>query len=358
MTCTRAAVFITLGFALACESGPTMPGGSGSTKPAALTSTDPASVLLVGSSAPSSVALEGTVAGIVVTTDNAVVDLSKATVDCTGQASSGETIGIWIQGDRTNVHIRGNGTGIVRNCSIGVLTGQLVPQSGLSGGSGNHIDGVAIDNTSAGPGGFDGYALVVSNGHGDVITSNRISGASEGGIFVFGTSHSAAVAGGNSITDNEIEGFGDSGIVISSDGNTIRGNGSFGWFYNILVSGDNNVISDNAMGLLGLSCGCVGVWLHEQADRNVVRNNTVTETQVGFLVEQSTFGNRITANTANAAAIAEPGALDAFDKSGDCVDNTWLRNHFSAADPACILGGPKAVVRTGPLIRTPAAQRS
>lgn len=345
MSRTYATVFISLGFALACDSGPTMPGGTGYLK-------GPTSLLVVGSSAPSNLAPEGTVAGIVVTTDNAVVDLSKTIVDCTGQANSGETIGIWIQGDRTNVHIRGNGTGIVRNCSIGVLTGQLVPQSGLSGGSGNHIDGLVIDNSSGGPEAFDGYALVVSNGHGDFISRNNISGASQGGILVLGTSHSAAVAGGNSITDNEIEGFGDSGIVISSDGNTIRGNGSFGWFYNILVSGDNNVISDNELGLLGLSCGCVGVWLHEQADRNVVRSNTVTETQIGFLVEQGTFGNRITANTATAATTAEPHALDAFDKSGDCVDNTWLRNQFSAADPACILGGHGADVQTRPLVST------
>lgn len=342
---------ITLAYALACGPEPTTPSSPPASDLAGVGNTDASRVITVGVDAPANLVVQGTVAGIVVTTDNAVIDLSKAIVDCTGQTTTGEKIGVWIQGNRTNVHIRGGGTGIVRNCNIGVLTGQLQPQIGVSGGSRNRVDGLAIINSFGGPEGFGGYGLVVSDEHDDFVNGNTITNASQGGVFLFGSTHSAAVAGDNSLTGNVIEGVGDSGIVVSTDANTIRANRVAGWFYNVLVSGDNNLISGNQLGLLGPSCGCVGVWLHEQADRNVVRDNEVTETQFGFLVEQGTFGNLLTGNTATAA---DPLALDAFDRSGDCIDNTWARNTFTTADPGCILAGPgpvaQALLSRGPTV--------
>src|SRR5713226_4423921 len=142
MKAARHLVYGALGLVLACSGEPTRPT---SVRPdfTLVSSTDPTRVLTVGVDAPANLALTGTVAGIVVVVDNAVIDLSKATVDCSGQTGDPK-IGVWIKPGRSHVYVKGGGTGVVENCATGVLIGPLAPATGEPGGSNNHVAGLAI----------------------------------------------------------------------------------------------------------------------------------------------------------------------------------------------------------------------
>jgi parallel beta-helix repeat protein len=301
--------------------------------------TDPTTVLIVdGVTVPRNVTVTGDLAGIVVVVDRATVDLSHARVDCSQQPPSPDTIGVWIQGNRSRVHVTGGGTGVVTGCHIGVLIGQFDPTSPAPGGSSNHVNGLLIQNSFGGTADcfLQSCAIAISNSHDNVVDHNTITQATEGGIVVSGSNRDAAVSGNNTIANNTIAGVGDFGIIVSTDGNTVSNNVVVGWFWDIAVTANRNHIASNQVGYLEVSCGCIGVWLEEGADSNFVTRNVELE-KVGnngdtyFLVEATARNNLLSKNLATTTK-----GLDALDRSGDCINNKWSDNTFTSRDPACI----------------------
>lgn len=336
----RALVMCALVIALvSCSERPTSPRIDTTPKFAAVQVTDPSTVLIVdGVTVPSHVAVNGDVAGIVVVVDNATVDLSHAAVDCSQQPAPSDTIGVWIKGARSRVHVTGGGTGLISRCTIGVLIGPLDPTSTESGGFGNHVDGLVIQDTRAGTGDcfLKSCAIALSNSHDNVVDHNTIVNSNEGGVVVSGSNRAVSVSGNNTISSNTIQGLGDLGVLVSTDGNMVSDNTAVGWFWGIVVNGNHNHVAGNQVGYLGISCGCVGIWLTDGADGNVVSQNVELE-KVGaigdqyFLVEATALGNVLSENTATTTR-----GLDAFDKSGDCINNRWSDNTFTTTSPACI----------------------
>ena len=301
--------------------------------------TDPTTVLVVdGITVPRNVTVKGAVAGIIVVVDNATVDLSQARVDCSQQPPSPDTVGVWIQGNRSRVHVTGGGTGVVTDCLLGVLIGQVDPTSSAPGGSRNHVDGLLIENSFGGKGDcfLQSCAVALSNSHDNVVDHNTITNATEGGIVVSGSNPEAAVSGHNTISNNTITGVGDFGIIVSTDGNTVSNNLAVGWFFGVAVMANGNHITSNQTGYLGVSCGCIGIWLAAGADSNLVTRNVELE-KVGnngdtyFLVEASARNNVLSKNLATTQK-----GLDALDRSGACINNRWSDNQFTSKDPACI----------------------
>jgi parallel beta-helix repeat protein len=322
-----------------CSDRPTAPRYNDTPRFASIQVTDPSTVLIVdGVAVPRHVAVHGNVAGIVVVVDGATVDLSDARVDCSQQPAPSDTVGIWIKGGSSRVHLTGGGAGVVSGCTIGVLIGPLDPTSTEPGGHGNHVDGLVIQDTRAGTGDclLKSCAIALSNSHGNVVDHNTIVNSNEGGIVVSGSNRAAAVSGNNTISSNTIQGTGDLGVIVSTDGNMVSDNTAVGWFWGIVVNGNRNHVAGNQVGYLGISCGCVGIWLTDGADSNVVSQNVELE-KVGaignqyFLVEATALGNVLSENTATTTH-----GLDAFDRSGDCINNRWTDNTFTTREPACI----------------------
>jgi N-acetylneuraminic acid mutarotase len=327
----RHLLYVALGFVLACTDEPTTPRGLAAPEFANVTNTDPTRVLTVGVDAPANLILTGTVAGIVVLVDNALVDLSKATVDCNGQTGPDPKVGVWLKNNRRNVHIKGGGTGVIQNCGIGVLIGPPDPGTGEPGGSNSHVDGLEIHASQA---------MLVSNSHDNLINSNRL--VSPNGVFVIGNDPKASASGKNEIYDNTITAGARFSIYASSDGNIIRGNVMLGEAVDaaIGVDRDGNVISDNQTEVgPGGDDPMVGIQVLSGADDNTITKNQVGAGDFGILVEANTFRNNIRGNTAIARS-----TQDAVDQSGDCVNNTWTKNTFRRSDPACIAGITLGVV--------------
>jgi copper-binding protein NosD len=275
--------------------------------------------------------------------DNALVDLSNATVDCSGQTGPDPRIGVWIQ-SRSQVRIKGGGTGLVRNCGVGVLIGPADPGGADPGGSANHVDGLIIQHPACptGPIVLPDLPCVVGlalwNGRDNVIDHVAISTAGaaiEIGILVYGTDPRASASGGNKIFGNTLEGgFNSYGILVSSNGNTVRDNSSTGPIEGVAITQDSNIISSNHISFFeGADQVFAGIHLLPGADDNTITRNDIRAADYGLLADLGTLRNLIRGNTAVAVS-----GLDAVDRSGACVNNTWTRNTFTTADPVCILG--------------------
>lgn len=336
---TQLAVWLAAGLLLSCNEQPAPLTGVDAPVFTGVTSADPTRMLTVGVDASANVVVNGTVAGIVVLVDNAVVDLSGATVDCSEQTPAlGEPrIGVWVKNDRSHVRVKGKGAGVIRNCNIGVLIGQLDPASAEPGGSANAVDGLVIPNVLDGGGLYWGSAIVLSNSHDNTVERNHVSnarGAVEGGIFVHGSDPAAAVSGRNTIAGNTLEGgFNSFGIRVSSNANVVRGNVSTGPIEGIIVEADGNLVQHNAIAYFeGADQIFAGIHLLAGADDNTIANNDVRAHDYGILVDAPTYRNLIRKNAATTVR-----GTDAVDRSGACVNNTWIRNTFSTSDPECIL---------------------
>jgi parallel beta-helix repeat protein len=337
-------VYAALGFILACNDQPTTASAILAPAFSKVTSTDPTQVLTVGVDAPANVTLAGTVAGIVVVVDNAILDLSKGTVDCNGQTGPDPKIGVWIKNNRTNVHVKGGSTGTIQNCGIGVLIGPPTPSSGEPGGFNNHVDGLVIEHTTCPSGPYPvtelicDVAIAVSNSHDNKIDHNTVStaiGPIEGGILVYGSDPRAPASGGNKVYSNTLEGgFNSYGIFLSSDANEVRGNVSTDPIEGVVVDRDGNLITENHISY-GNEEIAFGIHLLQGADDNTITKNQIRASDIGIVVETNTFRNLIRGNTA--LAVRGP---DAVDRSGACVNNTWMKNTFTTTDPSCILGIP------------------
>lgn len=340
----RYMLYVALGFVLACTDEPTVPQDIPAPEFTKVTNTDPTRVLTVGVDAPIHLTLKGTVAGIVVAVDNAIVDLSTATVDCSGQTGPDEPkIGVWLKNNRTHVHIKGGGTGVIKNCGTGVLIGSPFPKSGDPGGSANHIDGLVIENIDyplGCPGGpYDPsdvtcpVNIALSNSHDNKVDHNRIN-ATEWGIAIVGADPSAVASGRNKVSDNTVVFAQSWAIFVHSDRNTILDNVTMigtpeSPTMGILVDGDHNLVSGNELS------GYPTIRLAEGADDNTIKKNVVMGGSSGFVAEGNTFRNKFTKNTA--LSTSGPNAID---ESGACVNNKWTKNTFTTANPSCILGTP------------------
>jgi hypothetical protein len=340
----RHLLYVALGFVLACTDEPTMPQEIAAPEFTKVTITDPTRILTVGVDAPIHLTLKGTVAGIVVVVDNAIVDLSKATVDCDGQPAGEPKIGVWLKDNRTHVHIKGGGTGVIKNCGTGVLIGSPFPKNGEPGGSANHIDGLVTENIDYDIGCPIGgpyepndvtcpVDIALSNSHDNKVDNNRITPI-EWGIAILGADHSAAVSGGNKVSNNlvvgTVSGPCSASIYVTSDGNTISDNVTTGsreyCIAGIAVEGDHNLITGNQ-----ISGGFGNIHLAGGADDNIITKNVLIDGSFG--APSNTFRNVFSKNT----ALSTEGP-NAWDASGACVNNTWTKNTFTTADPSCILG--------------------
>src|SRR5262245_50406312 len=331
----KRAMWLGVALLVGCDDQPTPSTGIDSPAFSRVTVTDPTTVLTVGVNAPANLTLKGTVAAIVIAVDNAVVDLSAATLDCSGQTGPDPKIGLWIKGNRSHAYVKGGGTGVIQNCGIGVLIGPLDPQSAEPGGSNNQVAGLKI---------LAAQAILVSNSHGNLITSNTIPlggpfGIADFGISVVGKDASAAVSGKNQIVNNTVA-AGEISIYVSSEGNTVRGNVAAGEATaGIVVDRDVNAIAGNqTTGLPGQDPPNFGIQLRQGADSNTVTNNTLRALVNGIDLQQGALDNIIRGNTAIA------NGVDAKDENGNCVDNVWANNTFRNSDPLCIVGITLAAV--------------
>ena len=224
--------------------------------------------------------LKGVFAGITVAVDNAHVNLSGATVDCSlGNTNFG--IGIHLT-NRSGVHING---GTVKNCNVGVLLGD--PFANANGGSNNHINGVAVRDAIAGGGtSFDGDGIVINNGSNNRANNNEITNV--GGAFL-----SAGMrlwnGGGNDVIGNTINGLQAGGIGAAG----------------LLLQGAD---ATKAHGNFAFSRpDGVGIWA-----------------QLGAL-DNFLTGNRALGN-----------GTDLQDDNANCDNNTWRGNTFGSSNAACI----------------------
>lgn len=332
----RHGLLVALGLILGCSEQPTKPGDPGAPTFATVMATDPSQVLTVGVDAPANVTVTGTVAGIVVAVDNAVVDLSGAVVDCRGQTTPDDPrVGVWIKDDRSHVYVKGGGTGVIRHCGAAVLVGPAAPLSGQPGGSFNQIDGLVVqeDECPSGPYGPNELlcpvGIALSNSHDNKVGGNRIT-QSEWGIVITGADPRAS--GANDITHNTIEGTQSFAIYLTSNGNSIRDNVTTNIAGQtasaIRVDGDGNLITGNE-----LSACCYAVRLSDGADDNTVTKNVVPDGWPGFVAVANTFRNVFRENI----ALSTEG-VSAIDESGGCVNNTWAKNTFASSTPHCIIG--------------------
>ena len=292
--------------------------------------TDPTRVLTIGVDAPAHTTVIGTVAGIVVAVDNAVIDLARATVDC----RYSDAIGVWIKGDRRNVHIKGGKTGLIRDCVTGVLVGSPSAAVTEPGGSRNHIDGLTIAARGAGAYCERCDAIALFNSHDNKIDHNHIIAPAGGGILVSGSDPASAVSGRNKIQDNVLEGIALSGIQLSSNLNVVRDNAMGGYGFLVRVSGDSNWIDHNQLSMESFYREAYGVYLDDGANENLVKRNVATAGTVGFCTRALATGNLIRQNRASGASY-----YDAYDQGdpGACR-NSWTKNTFGTAYPTCILG--------------------
>jgi hypothetical protein len=306
--------------------------------------TDPATVLVVdGVTTPRQVKVLGTLAGVVVTANNAEVDLSAATIDCSyrGDVPPGEKVGLWIQAKTTHARVTGRHTGVVRKCALQILIGPH-PQVGGLGAAFNRVERLVVqDHDPFFDEEYADYGIVILNSHDNVVTI--IDSDFGGGILVRGDHPASPVSGRNTVSHNSVRGVHDYGIRISADANVVSDNRVAGVFFNLVVDGNHNKITDNALTAElpdgTVSCGCYGVSLREGADDNLVEGNRTKVVEVGFLAEATTFRNVIRGNTAlyyTHESLGGPG-LSAQDMSGSCVNNTWVDNiFFEPKDPPCI----------------------
>lgn len=332
----RHAPWLAVALLLGCDEQPITPPEVRAPQFSAVISDDPTRVITVGVDAPATITVTGTVAGIVVVVDNAVVDLSGATVDCRGQTTPDDPrVGVWIEGNRSHVYIKGGGTGVIKHCGAAVLVGPAAPMSGEPGGSFNQIDGLVVqeDDCPSGPYGPNELlcpvGIALSNSHDNRIGDNRIT-QSEWGVVIAGADPKAS--GGNEVFGNTFEGTQSFAIYLTSDGNTIRDNVTTNIGGNtasaIRVDGDHNLITRNTV-----STWAYAVRLTGGAEDNTVTKNLVREGWPAFVAQANTFRNSFRENTVRSA-----DGPSAIDESGACVNNTWAKNVFVSSDPRCIIG--------------------
>lgn len=315
----------------------------------AVVSGDPTRVITVGVDAPANLTVTGTVAGIVVAVDNALVDLSGATLDCRGQATTDDPrVGVWIKGNRSHVHVKGGGTAVVKHCGAAVLVGPAAPMRGEPGGSYNQIEGLVVQEDDCPSGPYEPLELLcpvgiaLSNSHNNKVVGNRIA-QSEWGIVITGADPEGS--GGNDITGNTTEGTQNVGIYVTSDGNIIHGNVSTNVAGQtagaIRIDGDSNVVTGNTLAAWGFN-----VRLRDGADDNTVTKNLVPEGWPGFAASPNAHRNTLRENT-----VLSTEGPSAIDESGGCANNTWTKNDFVSSDPLCIVGATlDAVALTSPTV--------
>lgn len=337
---SRPTLWIAAALLVACEGQPSAPVGVNAPGFTVVSNTDPTRVLTVGVDAPANLTLKGTVAGIVIAVDRAVVDLSQATVDCAGQATPDDPrIGVWIQGNRSHVIVKGGGTGLIVHCGIGVLIGSVTPAGGAPGGSSNRVTGLHIEHVNCPSGPYTiaerlcDVALAVTNSHDNLVDSNRITAVSEGGILVYGANPAAGASGGNTVSSNiMIGGFNSYGVLIAANGNVVRGNISDDPYEGFILDGSGNQVTGNQV--FNTEQGIFrGIHLLPNADDNTLTRNAIRSTDVGIGVEAGAVRNLIKQNTSTANS-----QWDAVDGNGNCTANSWAMNDFTRSDPRCIIG--------------------
>ena len=337
---TRHALAVAAALLVACTDEPSAPGSAGGPELSVVTSTDPTRIVTVGVDAPANLTLKGTVAAVVIAVNNAVVDLSHATVDCAGQSTPDDPrIGVWIQSGRSHVTVKGGGTGVIDHCGVAVLIGSPTPGGGAPGGSASRVTGLHIQHVNCPQGPFEitdrvcDIAIALANSHDDVIDSNTISNVSEGGILVYGTNRAAAVSGNNTLSNNVmVGGFNSYGMELATDGNTARRNVSNDPIEGVIIAGGANQVSDNQI-FHSTQGVAFGIHILPGAVGNTILHNQIQANDADLLVEAGATGNLLRQNSGGPTS-----RPDAIDRNGNCTANSWIQNDFTRSDPACILG--------------------
>lgn len=216
---------------------------------------------------------------------------------------------------------------------------RIVARDNIGGGQSDFGDGIAVsassenvirDNTLVHNGPFDGIGLFGPSSQNtvakNILRENNVSFApsrsQDDGIRIEGPG-----AKQNVVRRNVVRRSGLDGIAVFSDQRT--GN---------LNSGNevrDNTVAANGFGFLEARPGD-GIRLFLRANETLVQANQV-HANAGSGIRVDSTSNRIVRNDARAnTRHADPGsAFDLYDTNPACDDNTWSRNLFLTASPAC-----------------------
>jgi len=198
--------------------------------------------------------LIGSFAGVVVARNGVQVNMAQATIDCSSALAP--TIGLHLPPGRGRVHVNG---GIIRNCNTGVLLGDT-RVSGPPAGSKNLIDGVTIEGALVTRGSdFDGDAITINSGVGNVIKGSNVLGYHPIGIRIFKGSKNAVTSNTVRDTTGQNDGFDFALLLQNAEG---------------IVVLDNYLYRNQGVGLT------VYPVLNGQRLPNIIRNNTALENGV------------------------------------------------------------------------------
>lgn len=297
--------------------------------------------------------------GLVIVADGVTLTMNGHRVF--GTAEPGEGAGILVE-DRQNVHIR-NGT--VQFFDAGVA---------LLGGGGHRVNNMnVLDNVGSGATDF-GDGIAVSDSADNVIQLNTVRGNGiYSGIGLFGAGSTGNLIHANLVEGNDIlssptgpqqdDGIrlepGTSANVVTE--NRVYENGLDG--IAIFAGSNDNVVRHNDIRRNGAHGQAHrqgdGIAVFNRATRNLIAQNQVLDNGANgiFLRGPLTFGtttipgatnNEVLRNrTGNNGPIPGPGGprFDLRDNNPDCDANTWFRNTYLTAFPACTtLGGGGPVV--------------
>jgi parallel beta-helix repeat protein len=167
--------------------------------------------------------------GIIITADNAVLNLNGHTL-----TGSGSGAGVRAEGTEANSTIEGlrveNGTvtgfidGILLDNTPGARVTSVVAQGNAEGIVADGCAGCRFENNRANSNSVDGFD--VTNGPGVQLRGNTANGNGDDGIEIDGISPSIVVEG-NTANGNATDGFGGAGIDLDSgdvDNGRVRGN--------------------------------------------------------------------------------------------------------------------------------------
>ena len=288
---------------------------------------------------------------LVVAADNITLDLGGHTVSGGDPQASGGGPGILLR-SVSGVTVR-NGT--VAHFEAGIV---------ISGGAGNVVEGVTVqDNIGAADGDF-GDGIVVEGSTGNRITGNTVRrNGPFSGISLVQDSQGNEVSG-NAVTDNNMMHLGDpsagrqdmgirmEGPAASANrvlGNTVTGSGSGG----IVVlptcvnvedcaqtpPNEDNEIAENTASHNGTSGRGDGIKLFNAASpvgptRNTISGNVANNNATyGISVDEGAAENRLARNRARAN-----GQYDGYDGnvSPACDANAWEANDFGLVNQPCV----------------------
>jgi hypothetical protein len=208
-----------------------------------------------------------------------------------------------------------------------MLNGHTI--TGTLGGAGVAVTGVA-NVIIQGPGVVEQFGSGVA--FTNTSNSKLLGGTSEYNVVGVGTSNNTGLQlAGNVIARNSFQGINaanDSKDEIASNAVVVNNTNLGQLTPAILLAGNNNNLHDNQV-----AGSYIGIQLNGTG--NLVWFNSVFGA-LGAGIDVGGTGNTIASNIAQGNGLTEGPQFDLYDSNGNCTANTWRKNTFSTASPACI----------------------